>query len=71
MSEHKWWIAVDGFITILTTTEENRQYFIDKLEGQSKWEWGYFERLENLDEQQTKDFIKEYMADDDEDLSSD
>lgn len=67
----QYWIAVDGFIDIITTTEENDQYVLDKLQGQSKWEWGYFERITNHDEQQTKDFIKKYMVDDDEDLSSD
>jgi len=67
----QYWIAVDGNITIITTTPENNDKIVEALEGKTgNWDWGYFENINHLDPQQTKQFAQKYLADD-EDLSSD
>jgi len=59
----QYWICVDGIISIITVSKENKDKIINSLNF-SDWDWGYFTSVEYLDEKQTIDFAKSYLEED-------
>ena len=60
-----YWIAPydNGNIEIISTTDDNDDKVLERLQCQNKWEWGTYDDLKILDEEQTKTFIKEHWND--------